>query len=187
MSDMVSGAVSALNGQSAVGFATVAEAGLSGMVSLRADLGSKALAKALKALGLKTPAAREVASEGGRAVAWMSPDELLVLCSYDEAPKLAADLEAALAGEHALVVNVSDARARFTVSGAKADEVLMKLCPVDFATLKAGEMRRTRAAQVAAAIWRSGPDELSLVCFRSVAGYVMGLLEVSSRKGGEIY
>lgn len=183
----MSKAVSALNGQVVAGFATVAEAGLSGMVTIRADLGSKALAKALKALGLKTPGAREVASEGGRSVAWMSPDELLVLCSYEEAPQLAADLEAALAKEHALVTNVSDARARFTVSGAKADEVLMKLCPVDFATLKAGEMRRTRAAQVAAALWRSGPEELSIVCFRSVAGYMMGVLEVSARKGGEIF
>ena len=55
------------------------------------------------------------------------------------------------------------------------------------ATLPEGELRRTRAAQVAAALWRSGPDEISLVCFRSVAGYMMGLLEVASRKGGEIF
>ncbi|MFD2175133.1 sarcosine oxidase subunit gamma [Rhodobacter lacus] len=188
MSEMMAGAVSPLNGKTiSTGFATVAEVGLKGMVSLRADLGSKALAKALKALGLKTPAPREIVTEGGRSVAWMSPDELLVLCGYAEAVGVAADLEKALAKEHALVANVSDARAMFTVAGARADEVLMKLCPVDFAALKPGEMRRTRSAQVAAALWRSGPEELSLICFRSVAGYVMGLLEVSSRKGGEIF
>jgi sarcosine oxidase subunit gamma len=117
----------------------------------------------------------------------MSPDELLLLCDYAQAPQIAADLASALADEHALVTVVSDARALFTVQGAKADQVLMKLCPVDFATLPEGELRRTRAAQVAAALWRSGPDEISLVCFRSVAGYMMGLLEVASRKGGEIF
>ncbi|MBZ4022850.1 hypothetical protein CKO11_10300 [Rhodobacter sp. TJ_12] len=183
----MSKAVSALNGQSHTGFATVTEAGLKGMVSLRADLSSKALAKALKALGLTVPAQRAIVTEGARSVAWMSPDELLVLCGYEEAAQVTADLEKALAKDHALVTNVSDARAMFTVSGAKGDEVLMKLCPIDFETLEAGEMRRSRAAQVAAAVWRSGPQELSVICFRSVAGYMMGLLEVSSRKGGEIY
>ncbi|WBL34270.1 sarcosine oxidase subunit gamma [Sinirhodobacter sp. HNIBRBA609] len=183
----MSEAISALKGASHTGFATVAEAGLTGMISIRADLKSKALAKALKGLGLSTPGQRKVITADGRSVAWMSPDELLLICSYDEAPGLSQSLSEALAKEHSLVTNVSDARAMFTVSGEKGDEVLMKLCPVDFATFPEGEMRRTRAAQVAAALWRSGPQELSIICFRSVAAYMLGLLEVSSRKGGEIF
>ena len=63
----------------------------------------------------------------------------------------------------------------------------MKLCPVDMAGLAEGEIRRTRAAQVAAAFWKSGPEEFTLVSFRSVAGYVMGLLDVSARAGSEIF
>ncbi len=181
------GAVSALSGQSVTGFATVAEAGLVGMVTIRADLGAKALAKGLKTLGLTVPGQRQIVTGGGRSVAWMSPDEILVICTYAEAVEVAGALEKALEKDHALVTNVSDARAVFTVSGAKAEQVLMKLCPVDFAALPQGEMRRTRAAQVAAALWRSGPEEFSLICFRSVAGYMMGLLAVSARKGGEIF
>ncbi|PYF10030.1 heterotetrameric sarcosine oxidase gamma subunit [Rhodobacter viridis] len=184
----MSEAVSALKGESHVGFATVTEAGVTGMITLRADLAATATRIALAGQGLKLPGAREiVAGDKGRFTGWMSPDELLVICAYEDAPAVAAGLAKSLHLEHALVTNVSDARARFTISGAKADQVLTKLCPVDFATLKAGEMRRTRAAQVAAAIWRSGPEELSLVCFRSVAGYVMGILEVSSRQGGELF
>jgi sarcosine oxidase subunit gamma len=183
----MSDAVSALNGQTHDGFARVAEAGLRGMVTIRADLDSTALAAALGALGLSVPAKRQIVSAGDTSVGWMGPDELLLLCDYAQAPHLCADLSAALAGEHALVVTVSDARAIFTVQGARADQVLQKLCPVDFAALPVGELRRTRAAQIAAALWRSGPDELSLVCFRSVAGYMIGLLEVSARKGGEIF
>ncbi len=183
----MSDAVSALNGQTHDGFARVAEAGLRGMVTIRANLGSVALAGALAALGLSVPAQRGIVSAGGKAVGWMSPDELLLLCDYAQAQQIAADLTSALADEHALVTVVSDARALFTVQGTQADQVLMKLCPVDFASLPEGELRRTRAAQVAAALWRSGPDEISIVCFRSVAGYMMGLLEVASRKGGEIF
>ncbi len=184
MSEMI---LSALQGESHEGFVTVTEAGVTGMITIRADLGSAALAAALGGLGLSVPSPRGITQAGDKLLAWMSPDELLLACDYGAAPGIAESLSAALSGEHALVVVVSDARARFTISGPKADEVLMKIAPVDVATLPAGRMHRTRAAQVAAAVWRSGPDEISLVCFRSVAGYVMGLLEVSARKGGEIF
>ena len=183
----MSDAVSALAGRSYEGFARVSEAGLQGMVTVRCDLASKALAKGLKALGLSVPAQRRIVTADGRAALWMSPDELLVLVPYPDAVPTVAALEKALARDHALVADVSDARALFRISGARADQVLMKLCPVDFPALPSGEVRRTRAAQVAAALWRSGGDELSLVCFRSVAGYVMGILEHSARPGSELF
>ena len=61
----MSEAISALKGASHTGFATVAEAGLTGMISIRADLTSKALAKALKGLGLSTPDQRKVVTAEG--------------------------------------------------------------------------------------------------------------------------
>ena len=179
--------LSALNGRTAEGFVRVAEMGLVGMVTIRADLGGKALARALRAEGLPLPAARRIETAGARAVAWMSPDELLVICPHAEAPGLVARLDAALAGDFALIVDVSDARAVFSVAGAQADQVLMKLCPADMASLPQGEMRRSRVAQVAAAFWRAGPEEIRLICFRSVAAYVFGLLEVSARPGSELF
>ena len=66
--------------------------------------------------------------------------------------------------------------------GAKADQVLAKLSPVDFAKLGPKELRRTRAAQVAAAFW-AADGGYTLVCFRSVAHYVMGLLTHSAMPG----
>ena len=48
-------------------------------------------------------------------------------------------------------------------------------------------IRRTRIAQVAGAFWRSGPEEFTLVTFRSVAAYVMALLETSARPGSELF
>lgn len=183
----MSDAVSALGGRVYDGFARVAEAGLQGMITLRADLSGKALVRALKPLGLKPPAPRRIVTAGHHAALWMSPDELLLLVPYADAATTAAALQAALASEHALVADVSDARALFTISGAGAAQVLAKLCPVDLALLADAEVRRTRAAQVAAAFWRSGPDSFSLISFRSVAGYVMGILEHSARPGSELY
>jgi sarcosine oxidase subunit gamma len=184
----MSKAVSALGGVSYTGFAEVAEVGLQGMITVRGDLGSAKMKKAVKAAtGTAVPAPRRIISSGDNSAAWMSPDELLLLVPYADAAATVGALEKTLAGEHALVADVSDARAMFRIKGPKAQEALMKLCPVDFSSLAADEIRRTRAAQVAAAVWMSGQDEYSLVSFRSSAGYVMGLLEVSVRKGAELF
>lgn len=179
--------VSALNGKTYSGFVEIAEAGLQGMITLRGDLASAVLAKAVKAAtGTPVPAQRRIVTAGGKAALWMSPDELLLLVPYAEAAAVTAQLGAALANEHAMAVNVSDARAMFHIRGAKASQVLQKLAPVDFGTLAADEVRRSRIAQVAGALWKSGPEEFTIVSFRSVAGYVMGLLETAARPGSEI-
>lgn len=161
--------------------AVIEPAGPQGMVSLRADLSDKAVAQAVTAAtGCAMPGPRRIVAAGGKAVAWMSPDELLLLVPHAEAPGVAAGLAEALAGTHHLATEVSDARAMFTIRGPGADDVVAKLCPVDVERLPEGEIRRTRAAQVAAALWRSGEGEISLVAFRSVAGYVERLLEVAA-------
>ena len=183
----MSNAVSALNGKVYGGFAKVSEAGLQGMITLRADLAAPEVKAAVKKVtGCAMPEARRIVTVGGKAVAWMSPDELMLLVPYKDAPAAVAQLDKALAKSHALACDVSDARVLFRVTGAKGGDVLQKLCPVDIAALAPDEIRRTRAAQVACAFWRSGPDEISLVSFRSVAGYVMGLLEHSARPGSEL-
>lgn len=180
--------ISALAGRSYSGFSTVREAGLIGMITLRGDLASHELAAAvLAATGCAVPAQRRRVAAGDWSVCWMSPDEVLLVGPYAAAPGMAAQLTMALQGQHALAVDVSDARASFTVSGPKAAEVLMKLAPVDFAALEADEVRRTRLAQIAGALWKSGPEEYSLVCFRSVAHYAFGVLENAARPGSELF
>ena len=184
----MSNAISALDGKAFVGFASVSEAGLQGMITVRGDLKSAKLKKAVKAAtGCEIPAPRRISLKGNNGVGWMSPDELLILVPYADAKATADALSSALAGEHALVADVSDARAMFRIKGPKAAEVLMKLCPVDLPMLAEGELRRTRAAQVAAALWMSDKDEFTLVSFRSVAAYVFGTLQVSAQPGSEVF
>lgn len=177
--------VSALNGASFQGFATIREIGPVGMIALRAK-GLKALDKAIKAaIGVKTPAQRRIEVNGDRACAWMSPDEYLLMLPYAEVAEALAKLSKSLAAEHYLAVDVSDARAVFRIEGDRAADVLRKLSPVDFDRLAPGEVRRTRAAQVAAALWKQDQG-FTLVCFRSVAAYVMGLLTHSAQPGSEL-
>lgn len=167
--------VSALQGATYDGFVRVREIGPLGMITLRAK-GLKGLDKAVKAaVGTKLPALRRIEVAGDRACGWMSPDEYLLILPYAEVTAALGALDKALAGQHHLAADVSDARAVFRVEGDKADQVLRKLTPADLDRLEPGELRRSRAAQVAAAFWHQDGG-YTVVCFRSVAGYMMGLL-----------
>lgn len=167
--------VTALNGASFQGFATIREIGPLGMITLRAK-GVKVLDKAVKSItGTKLPAQRRIEVNGDKACGWMSPDEYLLILPYAEVTEALASLAKVLKGEHHLAVDVSDARAVFRVEGERAAEVLAKLAPVDFAKLEPGELRRSRTAQVAAAMWQQDQG-FTVVCFRSVGRYVFDLL-----------
>ena len=188
---MSNAAVSALNGATVQGFARVEDAGLQGMITLRGDLGSAKVKKAVKdTTGQDVPALRTINAGDSGAVAWMSPDELLVMVAYEQVNDTLAKIESALAGEHFLAVNVSDARAMFRVSGSGAHvrEVVAKLCPVDMTpgTFEPGMFRRTRMAQIPAAIWMPDGETVQIVCFRSVAEYTFNLLRDAVDEGSEV-
>ncbi len=183
-------AVTSLDGATYSGFVTIKDAGLAGMIQLRADLGDADVVLALKGAGIELPSTGDLVGGLGNGALWMSPDELMILRAHDEAEATAATLAEALGGLHALVANVSDSRAVFRLSGEgpAVREVLAKLSPADLrqTALPPGRVRRTRLAQVPAAFWFAGDDEAVLVCFRSVAGYVLDLLSNVATPGSEV-
>ncbi len=180
----------ALGGVRYDGIAMIEEAGPRGMVTLRGDLDAPAFQKvAIGVAGVAFPARRAIVLDGDRGLAWMSPDELLLMMPYEAAGDAVAALGERLGDAHHLAVDVSDARAVFRVSGgAAAREVLAKLCPVDLspAAFEPGQIRRTRAAQVPVAFWMADDDSFDLVCFRSVARYVFDLLSTAAAPGGTV-
>ncbi len=178
--------VSALGGASYDGFANIREIGPVGMISLRCKHDVKALPKAIKtAVGVAMPGVRRIVQDGAFAAGWMAADEVLLILPYPQVAITLSNIAKALKGEHHLAVDVSDARAVFRIEGANAAEVLMKLTPADVATMAPGELRRSRTAQVAAAFWVQD-NGYTLVCFRSVADYVMGLLTHSAQPESEL-
>lgn len=136
-----------------------------GMITLRGDLSELSAA-------VSVPEPGHVAGD----VAWMSPDELLVMCPPADVEARIVALRQAMAGKHHLVQDVSDARAIFEITGPHAGETLAKLCPVDVAAMTPGRFRRTRLAQVACAFWMREEGGYELVCFASVADYAWGVL-----------
>ncbi len=185
----MSEAISALMGASSQGYVTVQEAGLRGMITLRGDLASPKLTGAVtKLTGVACPAVGHINLAGESGLAWMSPDELLVLTPYASSATDAAALANKLKDSHHLVANVSDARAMFRLQGAAVREVLAKISPADISAVGfgPGKIRRSRLAQVAGAFWLVDDQTAEIVCFRSVASYVFSLLEHASRHGAEV-
>lgn len=182
----------ALGGAEYQGYVTVRELGPQGMITLRGDLSEEGEGFAMglrDVCGVAVPGTRAIETgPRGRALAWMSPDELMLFCARDEAETLEVQLAEALANMHALALNVSHARAMFELQGRGLREVIMKLAPVDMraGAFGPGEIRRTRLTQVPAAFWMPDETTLRLICFRSVARYVFDLLSGAARPGSEV-
>ncbi len=180
-------AISALSGARAEGRVTVADAGLRGMITLRADLDAPAVARAVKAVtGLAMPKPRRIREGKRGAVAWMSPDELLLFTDHAGAAAAVQRIGRTLAELPHLVADVSDARAVFSLEGRGLREVLARGTPADLspAALPVGEIRRSRLGQVAAAFWFSAPDRATVICFRSVAEYMFDWLTNAAATDG---
>jgi sarcosine oxidase, subunit gamma len=163
------------------GMVEVARLTAPGMVALRGELADARLSTAL---GFPVPALRRWTEGEGLRALWMSPDELLLI--VPDAAAAMARIEGALSGGFFTLADMSDLRAVFTIRGAHSRDVLAKLMPVDFSDFPTGSVRRTRAAQVAALVWRDEGDAFGLMCMRSVADYMAELLKTAARPGGEI-
>lgn len=181
--------VNALGGARFDGLVSIRELPPQGMITLRGDLSSPAIKNAASGVGgHDMPGQREARTIEDRGILWMSPDELLVLCPYDEVTAAVDSMTALLQDTHALVVDVSDARATFELRGDGVREVLAKLSPADLSPegLPVGELRRSRLAQVPAAFWLRSETRAQVICFRSVAEYVFNLLNTSAQPGSAV-
>lgn len=168
----------------------IADAGPLGQVTLRGDLGSGAVAAALReTTGLEVPGVWQARfGTDGLGAVWMSPDELLLLTRYDRAPDLAERLGQALAGEHHMAVVVSDARAVLDLSGRGVAEVLAKGAPVDLspAAFPVGAARRTHLGGIAVVFWRRAEEDWQIAAFRSFGRHLHDWLVEASRSGSEV-
>lgn len=168
------------------GYVKVSEKMTTGMLTVRGEFrSSKFKTSFAKAVGTKLPKDREVILAKNN-VAWMSPDELLILCDYADVSSLSQNLQMELKDQHHMLVNVSDARALFEISGSGIREVIAKLAPVNIATLEIGEIRRTRFSQIAVAFWLTSETSVSVICFSSVADYMFNLLKTSSMPNSKV-
>ncbi len=137
---------------------TLAERPARARLNLRLDPeDTDALAAAAAVLGAALPLAPNTAAAAGdRTVLWLGPDEWLVTGPAAEADTLTG----ALAGRHHAITDVSAMYATLALSGANAQEVLMKGCRLDLhpRAFAAGTCVQTALAKAQVILHRTGDE-----------------------------
>ena len=122
----------------------------------------QALEAALEAAhGMKLPApGRSTGKAGSRAI-WFGRAQALLVGPVAD-PNLAA---------HAALTDLSDGWAVVRLEGARAEEVMARLVPIDLRpqVFKRGHTARTELKHMMASITRVGPKALQIMVFRSFA------------------
>jgi sarcosine oxidase subunit gamma len=115
----------------------------------------------------------------------LGPDEWLLWAPELEAAGIAAGVAGALAGRHYSLVDLSQGRAGFAVSGTEAASVLNSGCPLDLApaAFPAGAATRTLIGKCEAILARADDGAtFEVECGRSFAPYLRDFLRAAARE-----
>ena len=159
-------------------------------ITLRGDLSAAALGAAVTDVtGLALPGALAVSHDADRRIVWMSTDEVLLLGPRGTAAGDVASLSKALEGEHAMALDVSDARVAFRLTGARVGEVLAKGAPLDTSDhgFPPGTARRTHMGGLAIGLWRLDAETWEAVCFQSFGHHLQAWLDQAAAPGTAVF
>jgi sarcosine oxidase, subunit gamma len=119
-----------------------------------------------------------------RAALRLGPDEWLLWAPEEETGRIAAEVAAALSGGHFSLVDISQGRAAFALSGAEAASVLNAGCPLDLspAAFPPGAATRTLIGkcEVVLVLTDDRPT-FEVECARSFAPYLRDFLLEAAR------
>jgi sarcosine oxidase subunit gamma len=142
-----------------LGQATLSELVLPRLTSVAPFRGQeKALAKALKTMGLAFPAPNAVSAAQGVRLVWTGRDQAFLM-GADPAP-LAA---------HAAITDQSDGWAGLALHGAAAVEVLARLYPLDLRAMPVGSAARAPLNHMSSLLMRTEAGRFEILVFRSMA------------------
>lgn len=151
--------------------------GLMERVALRAD--KSAIAAINKALGLTLPTSPKTSvTKNGTTAFWIGPDEWFLLGEASLMPAFTK-----LKSKQFSAVDVSHRNTAIEISGEKAVATLNSACPQNLSldAFPVGACSRTVYAKAEIILWRTGPTEFHLECWRSFSDYVWKFLVDSAK------
>ncbi len=167
---------------------TLCERRFKAKINLRGKPLKKFIDAARRALGLSLPKSpNSTVSAKGITALWLGPDEWLVVGPPGSEGKIAVDLRAALAGQHAAITNVSEGRTVIGLAGRHARDVLMKGCPLDVhpREFKTGDCAQSALAKAIIILHQtSDAPAYDIYCERSMADYLWSWLEDAAEDYG---
>lgn len=160
--------------------------GALGFINLRGHVSDLAFVQAVKSVldcALPTePKGMVYAQEA--AICWQSPDEWTLICHYSVKDRLLSQLQLALKGIYAQVVDNSGGFMMLRIHGSESSTVLRHLSPYPILTLKKGMCVQTIGKKSPFLICCIDQDDYALVFRRSFAEYLWKILEKTAKPYG---
>ena len=158
-------------------------------LNLRLDpADSEALAAIQHMLGVQLPLTPNTTAAGPELLAaWLGPDEWLLLAERQEADSLVTDLQTALTGHFASVVDTSAGQTVIRLSGPSALDVLARGCALDLhpSVFPPGACAQTLLARAQALLIAvDDTPTFDIIVRRSFAPYAAAWLQDSARQFG---
>ncbi len=147
-------------------------------VVLRIRPDGAGVAHALAGVGLVLPEPLEtIGSLQTRLVQWLSPDEFLITLPLEDKDALIRDLQSALAGLFAAVVDNSGGYVLLKLTGERRYDLLAKFVTYDVrGKLPVGKVVSTLLAKAGVILYRPDEDSLLLTVRSSFADYAWNVL-----------
>jgi sarcosine oxidase, subunit gamma len=156
-----------------------------GKLILRAD--ALAAVAAADPLGFAPPdEPNQARGDNGVTALWLGPDEWLLATPPGAQEELARRLADTLAGRHAALVDISDARTVVRVEGPRARDLLAKACPLDLHPRVFGldAVAQSLVGKAGVILHRVGEDVFDLYVLRSFALHLWQMLEEGAGEWG---
>ena len=158
-------------------------------VNLRLDAAdTKALAAVHRTLGLHLPLTPNTTNAADALlVIWLGPDEWLLLAEHQRSDSLVKELQAALTGHFASVVDISAGQTVFRLRGSSTRAVLARGCALDLdpSVFPPGACAQTLLARAQALLVAvDDTPTIDTIVRRSFAPYAAAWLEDSGRDFG---
>ena len=145
-------------------------------LAVQADPAAQAAIHAGTALTL--PDSTRACADATTTVLRIGPTEWLVIASLADESVLADALRESTAGEHAAIVILSDAYARFELSGPDVFEVLAQMVAVDLRGAEVGTAIRCGCGKASAVVHKRSADAFDMHVDATLAKYFDELLRV---------
>ena len=157
-----------------------------GYIVLRGDSTSPAFQRAItQVFGITLPSAPGTFIPFTHGLAlWQTPDEWLLVCAGPVRAAYQAELDAALAGLHAQVVDNSGGLTTLYVSGREHITLLRHVSVYDIESIGAGQVVNTVCTKAAMTVYRHDNHGVFVIFRRSFSDYIWRLLEAAARPYG---
>ena len=118
------------------------------------------------------------------AILWLSPDEWLLVCSYAEKNDLLNQLQTALQGVYAQVVDNSGGFMLMRIHGNNATTILRHISPYNIESLQTGQCVQTVAKKTTVVMVKVAENDYAFIFRRSFADYLWRILQKTAKPDG---